>query len=107
MTAGNRSVELVLTLSVNNTSTRARVEYDSIYIDVGNSPAPTSPRHKKASRGCGRPPFEGSTRQPYRSRRRGVTGLAPAVPHSPPTVVGMGSLLGSWCGGTGVCAPDA
>jgi hypothetical protein len=37
MTAGNRSVELALTLSVNNTSTRARVEYESIYIDVGNS----------------------------------------------------------------------
>jgi hypothetical protein len=37
MTAGNRSVELALTLSVNNTNTRARVEYDSIYIDVGNS----------------------------------------------------------------------
>jgi hypothetical protein len=37
MTAGNRSVELALTLSVNNTSTRARVEYDIIYIDVGNS----------------------------------------------------------------------
>ncbi|RCV19900.1 hypothetical protein SETIT_4G013200v2 [Setaria italica] len=30
-------VELALTLSVNNTSTRARVEYDNIYIDVSNS----------------------------------------------------------------------
>jgi hypothetical protein len=29
------------------------------------------------------PPFEGSARQPYQSRRRGVTGLAPTTPHSP------------------------
>jgi hypothetical protein len=40
--------------------------------------------HKKADRGCGRPPSEGSARQPYQSRRRGVTGLALATPHSPP-----------------------
>jgi hypothetical protein len=38
----------------------------------------------------------------------GVTGLAPVLPHSPPpTVMGMGSLLGSWCGSTGARAPGA
>jgi hypothetical protein len=38
----------------------------------------------------------------------GVTGLTPATLLSPfPTVMGMGSLLGSWCGGTGARAPGA
>jgi hypothetical protein len=40
--------------------------------------------HEKAVRGCGRPPFEGSARWPYGSRRRSVTGLTPATSHSPP-----------------------
>ncbi|CAN6165780.1 unnamed protein product [Urochloa humidicola] len=42
--AGNKSVQqalnLTLTLSANNTSTRARVQYDSIYIDLSNNTGP-------------------------------------------------------------------
>jgi hypothetical protein len=74
---------------------------------TGLAPPPNPARSQESKSRVQPAPLRGLGALAVPEQAAGVTGLAPAALHSPPTVMGMGSLLGSWCGGTGARAPDA